>query len=87
VVFLGQAALVLRRAGLRPRVVHRGHDQVPPAARVQGRGCSVPWSVRAVVGSGRAAAEAAAAHGVSWWLAQSALAWLRQCCRTWTPKP
>ncbi|MGT2464156.1 transposase family protein [Sinomonas atrocyanea] len=29
--------------------------------------------VDAVVRSGRAAAEAAAAHGVSWWLAQSAL--------------
>jgi hypothetical protein len=31
VVFLGQAALVLRRAGLRHRVVHRGHG--PRAAR------------------------------------------------------
>lgn len=63
--------MVLGRAGLRPRVVHRGHDQVPLSARVQRRGCracsSMPWSAWAA-----AAATAAHGTGVSWRLARSA---------------
>lgn len=46
-------------------------DQVPRFARSTGR--LKDQLVAAVIDSGRAAAEVARAHGVSWWLVQSAL--------------
>jgi hypothetical protein len=51
-------------------------DQVRPG-RVHSKTRLLGALIGAVVGLGRAAAEAAAEHGVSWRLARSALAWLR----------
>ncbi|WP_251045410.1 helix-turn-helix domain-containing protein [Arthrobacter sp. ISL-5] len=41
--------------------------------------------VAAVIGSGRAAAEAASSFGVSWWLVQRALDSAALTLRTWMP--
>ena len=78
------SGVVLRRAGLRHRVVHRGHR--PGAARPRAPKGAAARRVRRCRGRlGPCRRGGRAAHRVSWRLARSALAWLRQCCRTCTP--
>ena len=68
---VGQAALVLLEPACARGTFAEATEQIPRYARSTTR--LRDQVVSAVIRSGRAASEAARAHGVSWWLVQAAL--------------